>query len=76
MGKKWHVNCGGIVKYQKPMFNAHFGQAGFCTKCETFPLLQEEIMFEIDDQNIELFDDNKNSGWKIINKNQLEEKLM
>ena len=74
IAKKWHKNCGGVVKYQKPMSDAHFGQAGFCIKCESFPLTQEEIIFEIDDQKVERFFDNKE--WRIVNKNQIKEKLV
>ena len=56
------------------MFDAHFEEAGFCLKCEAFPLFVEEIIFEIDDQKVERFYDNKE--WKIVNKNQIKEKLV
>lgn len=76
MTKKWHKNCGGIVKYQKPMFDTSFEQAGFCIKCESFPLTQEEIIFEVDDQKVERFYDNKETpSWRIVNKNQLKETI-
>ena len=75
--KKWHKDCGGIVRYQKPMFDAHFKKAGFCIKCESFPLMTEDIIFEIDNQKVERFYDNKeNPGWRIINRNQIKEKLV
>ena len=72
--KKWHKDCGGIVKYQKPMYDTHFEEAGFCTKCEAFPLFVEEIIFEIDEQKVERFYDNKE--WRIVDKNQIKEKLV
>ena len=56
------------------MFDAHFEEAGVCIKYESFPLLEEEIIFEIDDRKVERFYDNKE--WKIVNKNQIKEKLV
>ena len=56
------------------MFDAHFEEAGFCLKCESFPLLEEEIIFEIDDQKVERFYDNEE--WRIVQKNQIKEKLV
>ena len=50
--KMWHKNCGGKVKYQKPLYDTNFEQAGFCLTCEQFPIAEEDIIFE---QEIEKF---------------------
>ena len=71
----WHKNCGGKVKYQKPLQDdAGFEQAGFCLKCEAFPIVQENIIFKVGGLVYERFYD-KSQNWKIISKNHIKETL-
>lgn len=74
---KWHKDCGGKVVYQKPIEKGvGFEQAGECQKCLEYPLLEEEIIFEIDKDHVERFYGEKaTQGWKIVNKGILKEKL-
>ena len=75
MGKKWHKDCGGKVMYQKPLEKGvGFEQARFCLKCDVFPLIQEEIIFEIGHDKFERFDDNIQE-WRIVSKKTLSENL-
>lgn len=54
MSKKWHKNCGGVVRYQRILDrSAHSSRAGFCLKCKDFPITEEDIMFELEDGLIE-----------------------
>jgi hypothetical protein len=43
---KFHRNCGGIVVYREPDAPTHFAYAGYCLKCEAFPISDEDIIFE------------------------------
>jgi len=72
---KWHKNCGGKVVYQKPIERGvGFEQAGLCLKCDEFPILQEDIIFEIDDNSVErLYEEFKE--WRIIKKEDISESL-
>lgn len=72
--KKWHKYCGGKVVYQEPPFKTYFEFGGYCLKCEEFPILEEDIIFKIDDNKYEKFIDNT-IGWKIYKKKELEEIL-
>jgi len=72
---KWHKNCGGKVVYQKPIERGvGYEQAGLCLKCDGFPILQEDIIFEIDDNRVErLYEESKE--WRIIQKEAISENL-
>ena len=72
---KWHKNCGGKVVYQKPIEKGvGFEQAGLCLKCDEFPILQEDIIFEIDDNRVErLYEESKE--WRIVQKEDIPENL-
>lgn len=71
----WHKNCGGEVKYQKPLEdNAGFDQGGLCLKCEAFPIIQQNIIFHVGGMAYEKFFD-KHQNWKIVSKNQISETL-
>ena len=71
----WHKNCGGKVKYQKPLKEGvGFDEAGFCLKCEAFPISQEDIIFHVGGMVYEKFFD-KFQNWKIVSKNQISETL-
>jgi len=48
--RKIHKDCGGTVVYREPYAPTHFSYAGYCLKCEAFPIPQEDIIFE-DEQN-------------------------
>jgi len=77
MVNKWHKGCGGVVMYQKPLEKGvSFEEAGFCKKCEEFPISQEDIIFEIDEGKVERFYDNKEiKSWKIVLKEDIPEVL-
>jgi hypothetical protein len=74
LGNKWHKKCGGKVVYQKPLKNGEFEQAGFCLKCNAFPLIQEEIIFEIDQDKVEKFH-KRSQEWHIISRKSISENL-
>lgn len=72
---KWHKNCGGKVVYQKPIEKGvGFKQAGMCLKCDAFPILQEDIIFEIDKKRVERFYD-ESKKWRIVQKEAISENL-
>jgi len=72
---KWHKECGGKVVYQKPIEKGvWFEQAGLCLKCEAFPLVEEEIIFEIDQNKVERFYEDCQE-WRILSKKTISEKL-
>lgn len=56
-GRKVHRNCGGTVVYREPYAPTHYAYAGYCLKCEAFPIPDEDIIFksvvkpEFHDQN-------------------------
>jgi len=74
---KWHKDCGGKVVYQKPIEKGvGFEQAGLCLKCNAFPIVEEDIIFEIDKDKVEKFYGNKKTPlWSIVNKKDISEKL-
>ena len=51
-----------------------FEQAGLCLKCDAFPILQEDIIFEIDDNRVERFYE-KSKEWQIVSKEVISENL-
>ena len=72
---KWHKNCGGKIVYQKPIEKGvGFEQAGLCLKCDAFPILQEDIIFEIDDNRVERFYE-EIKLWCVIVKEAISENL-
>lgn len=77
MVNKWHKGCGGVVMYQKPLEKGvGFREAGFCKKCEAFPILEEEIIFEASPNGVERFYDNKEiKSWKMVLKTDIPEML-
>ena len=44
--RKTHKDCGGTVVYREPHAPTHFAYAGYCLKCEAFPISEEDIIFE------------------------------
>ena len=54
MDRKWHKDCGGIVRWKLATDpTAHYERAGKCQKCGAFPIREEDIMFELEDGLIE-----------------------
>ena len=51
-----------------------FEQAGLCLKCDAFPIPQEDIIFEIDDNRVERFYE-EIKLWCIIVKEAISENL-
>lgn len=51
-----------------------FEQAGLCLKCDAFPILQEDIIFEIDDNRIERFYE-EIKLWCVVEKEAISENL-
>jgi hypothetical protein len=41
---KIHRDCGGIVVYREPDSPTWFAYAGYCLKCEAFPIYEEDII--------------------------------
>ena len=74
MELKWHKNCGGTVVYREGLPEDNFGHAGFCLKCDAFPLLQEEIIFQLENGKYERLND-KDKKWEILDRNQLKENI-
>lgn len=76
MRRKWHKNCGGQVVYQKPKEKTSFKQAGFCKKCDAFPIVQEDIIFHLGGMAYERYEDkSKFPSWRITTKGRLKEVL-
>lgn len=74
--QKWHKNCGGKVVYREPeQEGVGFERAGFCLKCEAFPIVQEDIIFKINANVYERFYDDKFPSWRITTKGKLKEVL-
>ena len=76
MGNKWHKNCGGVVMYQKPLEKGvSFEEAGFCKKCKEFPIVEENIIFDVGaPEGVERFYEN-DQKWKIVLKEDIPEVL-
>lgn len=75
MVRKWHKNCGGKVMYQKPMEKGvGFKEAGKCLKCNFFPILEEDIIFEVDEKKVEIMNE-REKKWNIAFKHHLKEVL-
>ena len=71
--KKWHKNCGGKIVYQKPLQeDLGFGKAGYCLKCEQFPIFQEDILFKVEKGYERLME---NDRWEILTIEDLKEDL-
>ena len=47
-GLKIHRDCGGTVVYREPYAPTHFAYAGYCLKCQAFPIPEEDIIFQDD----------------------------
>jgi hypothetical protein len=45
-GQKIHKNCGGKVVYREPDSPTYYSYAGYCLRCEQFPISEEDIVFE------------------------------
>jgi len=45
-GLKVHRNCGGTVIYREPYAPTYYSYAGYCLKCEAFPIPEENIIFK------------------------------
>lgn len=74
--RKWHKNCGGSVLYKEGKRGCGFEQAGECQNCSAFPLNECEIIFEINEREVERFYDKKEiSAWRIVDKKNLKERL-
>jgi len=72
---KWHKNCGGKVVYQKPIEEGvGFEQAGLCLKCDAFPITEENIIFELNEKEVERFYEDTKLWWRI-KKEELSENL-
>lgn len=72
---KWHKICGRKVVYREPSYKgAGFGQAGFCIKCGSFPIVEEDIIFEIDDNTVERFYE-EIKLWCVMKKEKIPEDL-
>ena len=53
-----------------------FEQAGLCLKCDAFPIVEENIIFEIDNNRVEKLYGNKETPfWSIVFKKDISEKL-
>lgn len=73
---KWHKGCGGKVVYREALPGNHFEFAGFCLKCEAYPLYEEDIIFEKSHNRVERFYSNKETqGWIIVSKREIPEVL-
>ena len=73
MVEKWHKNCGGKVVYREPsQIGVGFEKAGFCFKCDAYPLSEEEIIFKLEDGKFERFTKDK---WEIKEYKELPETL-
>lgn len=78
MVKKWHVGCGGRVLNKEPLNVTYFATAGECQKCNEYPLSEEDLIFEISTEKVEIFTGKKELKtwkWEIIYKSELKEKL-
>ena len=74
MEEKWHKNCGGRVVYREPdQIKAGFGEAGFCLKCDAFPIVQEDIIFKLELSG--KYERLTNNEWKIFRREDLPETL-
>lgn len=71
---KWHKVCGGKVVYREGTSQDHFEFAGMCLKCNEYPIIEEDIIFEIDKDNVERFY-NEFDKWNIVSKQEICEKL-
>ena len=73
MEEKWHKKCGGKVVYREPSEKgAGFKQAGYCLKCDEFPILQEDIIFKLEDGKFERLTKDK---WEVLEYKDLPETL-
>lgn len=74
MKEKWHKHCGGKVVYREPStIGVGFGQAGFCLKCDAYPIVEEDIIFKLKDDLFERLNDKK--IWKVLKYKDLSEVL-
>jgi len=44
--QKFHKGCGGKVVYREPNSPTYYSYAGYCLRCEAFPIPEEDIIFE------------------------------
>jgi len=54
--KKTHRGCGGEIVYREAI-NQHYDQAGYCLKCEMFPIAEEDIDFKHENVQTNLLSD-------------------
>ena len=73
--RKFHRSCGGVVVYREshnPDF--HFSYAGFCLKCEGYPIVQKNIIFQLENGKFERLNKEKKE-WEILIFEELPENL-
>ena len=71
---KWHKDCGGKIVNQMPLQEGvGFKKAGYCLKCDDFPIVEEDIIFEVGDGKYERL--MKDNSWKVMTIDELPEKL-
>ena len=79
MDEKWHRSCGGKVVYREPSEKGvGFEQAGYCLKCDAYPIKEENIIFKLENGMFERLNEDKymnEDKWEILEYNDLPEKL-